>query len=93
MALQPSTGGTFIVNLYHAASSSNDGPVAVKEYLLWDRKAEGGFPGMSFFSHHATSILILNFAICVLFLGIITCFGLLQAVSAFSSLFGIRLTA
>lgn len=50
VALQPSTGGTFIVNLYHAAPSVNAGPVTAKQYLLWDRKAEGGFPGMSFSS-------------------------------------------
>lgn len=48
VALQPSTGGTFIVNLYTAATtstSSEDGEVHVLKHLLWDRKAEGGFPG------------------------------------------------
>ena len=64
--MQPSTGGTFIVKLYHATPSSlepspstaeegtaargdGDGKVEVKEYLLWDRKAEGGFPGTFLF--------------------------------------------
>lgn len=79
VALQPSTGGTFIVKLYHASPLTNvassslstaisvvhddgnrasgenvntdaegreKGRVVVNEYLLWDRKAEGGFPGM-----------------------------------------------
>jgi len=48
VALQPSTGGTFIVHLYHTAESdrgADDGVVAVQKHLLWDRKAEGGFPG------------------------------------------------
>ncbi|TVY44139.1 Guanine nucleotide-binding protein subunit gamma [Lachnellula subtilissima] len=45
VALQPSTGGTFVVHLYHAnPSSSGDEPVTMQKHLLWDRKAEGGFP-------------------------------------------------
>lgn len=51
MALQPSTGGTFVVKLFHGFSEEGgEGGVEVKEYLLWDRKAEGGFPGLSFTS-------------------------------------------
>lgn len=51
--MQPSTGGTFVVKLFHASPSSSaekmeGGEVEVKEYLLWDRKAEGGFPGSLF---------------------------------------------
>jgi predicted Rdx family selenoprotein len=45
VALQPSTGGTFVVKLYHAPPSADGGPASIQEHLLWDRKAEGGFPG------------------------------------------------
>jgi predicted Rdx family selenoprotein len=46
VALQPSVGGTFVVNLYTAATvNAQDEPVAIQKHLLWDRKAEGGFPG------------------------------------------------
>lgn len=43
------------MKLYHASPAdtqqegpdgADDGEVEVKEYLLWDRKTEGGFPGM-----------------------------------------------
>ncbi|KAH8595630.1 Rdx family-domain-containing protein [Bisporella sp. PMI_857] len=44
VALQPSTGGTFVVNLYTTSPSSADSPATIQEHLLWDRKAEGGFP-------------------------------------------------
>lgn len=30
------------------ADGEEEGEVKVMEYLLWDRKAEGGFPGMFF---------------------------------------------
>ena len=33
-----------------AGAGGESGKVEIKEYLLWDRKAEGGFPGMIFFS-------------------------------------------
>lgn len=49
VALQPSTGGIFTVRLYHSSEAQDLGSSAdlqVKEYLLWDRKTEGGFPGM-----------------------------------------------
>ncbi len=55
MALQPSTGGIFKISLYkEEPAASKDDPVTIQEYLLWDRKAEGGFPGM------ALIILFLN---------------------------------
>ncbi|RFU31782.1 hypothetical protein B7463_g4546, partial [Scytalidium lignicola] len=46
VALQPSTGGTFIVTLYHGSEASNaaGGPITIQRHLIWDRKAEGGFP-------------------------------------------------
>ncbi|RQM08130.1 hypothetical protein DH86_00000573, partial [Scytalidium sp. 3C] len=47
VALQPSTGGTFIVTLYNGgeASTTHDGALMnVQSHLIWDRKAEGGFP-------------------------------------------------
>ena len=47
VALQPSTGGIFVVKLCHVAAFSEGSPFALKEHLLWDRKAEGGFPGLS----------------------------------------------
>jgi predicted Rdx family selenoprotein len=47
VALQPSVGGTFVVQLYTAApAQSQEEPVTIERHLLWDRKAEGGFPGM-----------------------------------------------
>jgi predicted Rdx family selenoprotein len=50
VALQPSTGGTFIVSLY-----SSDFPIKndiqVHHHVLWDRKVEGGFPGTCFSFH------------------------------------------
>ncbi|KAI9646054.1 hypothetical protein NHQ30_005492 [Ciborinia camelliae] len=52
VALQPSTGGTFIVELFtNADSNTIDGvegkvekDVKVLKHTLWDRKTEGGFP-------------------------------------------------
>jgi len=45
VALQPSTGGTFKIYLYDEdPAASADEPASIQEYLLWDRKAEGGFP-------------------------------------------------
>jgi len=48
VALQPSTGGIFKIYLYNEErAASKDEPATIQEYLLWDRKAEGGFPGMA----------------------------------------------
>ena len=47
VALQPSTGGTFVVHLYTRSDSGKDAATLVQKHLLWDRKAEGGFPGTS----------------------------------------------
>ncbi|KAL6823880.1 Rdx family domain-containing protein [Trichoderma camerunense] len=47
VALQPSTGGTFIVTIHHlspASSSSSTSPASVQSTTLWDRKTDGGFP-------------------------------------------------
>jgi len=50
VALQPATGGTFVVEIFYttAEPTPNDGndgnDVQVQHHVLWDRKAEGGFP-------------------------------------------------
>jgi predicted Rdx family selenoprotein len=44
VALQPSTGGTFIVTIYHQAPGAAGGEAAVSSTVLWDRKVDGGFP-------------------------------------------------
>ncbi|PQE03013.1 selT selW selH seleno domain-containing protein [Rutstroemia sp. NJR-2017a BVV2] len=53
VALQPSTGGTFVVTLYHAGKNDDNegvkdenGEVKIQTHVIWDRKVEGGFPGM-----------------------------------------------
>lgn len=48
VALQPSTGGVFIVSLYTAQdpTTTSDGPLEIQCHVLWNRKEEGGFPGM-----------------------------------------------
>ncbi|TGO72783.1 hypothetical protein BELL_0419g00050 [Botrytis elliptica] len=66
VALQPSTGGTFIVELFTDANANKTATsnvereaeknvdevkeVKVLKHTLWDRKSEGGFPGLSPFS-------------------------------------------
>ncbi|KAL7909612.1 Rdx family domain-containing protein [Trichoderma velutinum] len=42
VALQPSTGGTFIVTIHHLSPSSSS--PSVQSTTLWDRKTDGGFP-------------------------------------------------
>ncbi|KAK5155887.1 hypothetical protein LTS14_005453 [Recurvomyces mirabilis] len=42
IALIPATGGLFTVHLTY--NTTTEGPVETREVLLWDRKAEGGFP-------------------------------------------------
>lgn len=45
MALQPSTGGTFVVTIQHsAAPSPADATPSLQTRVLWDRKVDGGFP-------------------------------------------------
>lgn len=51
VALQPSTGGTFIVEIFHPSSSStstSSPPIPshphIASTILWDRKTDGGFP-------------------------------------------------
>ncbi|PTB81132.1 hypothetical protein M440DRAFT_1459410 [Trichoderma longibrachiatum ATCC 18648] len=52
VALQPSTGGTFIVTIYHqhTPSTTSSSPSAAaaettaQSTVLWDRKTDGGFP-------------------------------------------------
>lgn len=47
IALIPATGGLFSVVLTYLPTQAAgvEGEVKVKSVLLWDRKAEGGFPG------------------------------------------------
>ncbi|KAF7541663.1 hypothetical protein G7054_g504 [Neopestalotiopsis clavispora] len=47
VALQPSTGGTFIVTIQHnsvPASASPSEASTLQTRVLWDRKTDGGFP-------------------------------------------------
>ncbi|KAF2109323.1 hypothetical protein BDV96DRAFT_652168 [Lophiotrema nucula] len=46
IALIPSTGGLFTVELTYVPPQSTEdgGDIEAKKVLLWDRKAEGGFP-------------------------------------------------
>lgn len=55
VALQPSTGGTFVVEIFHPlspstspsspeTSTSSSSTTTTQSRILWDRKADGGFP-------------------------------------------------
>lgn len=48
VALQPSTGGTFVVEILHAPqatpSSTSTTATNIQPRVLWDRKTDGGFP-------------------------------------------------
>lgn len=45
VALIPATGGLFTVHLtYKPESTGESGEAETQEVLIWDRKAEGGFP-------------------------------------------------
>ena len=58
VALIPSTGGVFVVDIFHDMSGrktededaregeKSTGGIRVESTRLWDRKVEGGFPGM-----------------------------------------------
>jgi len=47
-----------VVHLYTASTgSASDEDVEVQKHVLWDRKAEGGFPGMfSLFHSHPETV-------------------------------------
>lgn len=51
VALIPSTGGVFTIDIVHSGSPSSpdavmqEGQVTTQMSRLWDREAEGGFPG------------------------------------------------
>ncbi|UKZ63429.1 uncharacterized protein TrAtP1_004659 [Trichoderma atroviride] len=46
VALQPSTGGTFIVTIYHPSASPSESsePPVIRSTVLWNRKTDQGFP-------------------------------------------------
>jgi predicted Rdx family selenoprotein len=44
VALVPKTGGVFTVTIWHG--TMKDGEITTQESILWDRKRDGGFPGM-----------------------------------------------
>jgi predicted Rdx family selenoprotein len=52
------TGGVFTVTIWHADKEAvvDGGEVKTQEIILWDRKRDGGFPGMLLY---ITCILIL----------------------------------
>lgn len=56
VSLIPSIGGVFTIDLVHADAQSeqpakSQQAVNVQTTRIWDRKTEGGFPGMSFSCH------------------------------------------
>ncbi|KAI1777891.1 Rdx family-domain-containing protein [Hypoxylon cercidicola] len=46
VALQPSTGGTFVVSISFPDPNSSSSPASpsIQNRVLWDRKTDGGFP-------------------------------------------------
>ncbi|KAI1268480.1 Rdx family-domain-containing protein [Xylariaceae sp. FL1019] len=45
VALQPATGGVFIVEIFYSPIPSSDQtPITPQSRVLWDRKIDGGFP-------------------------------------------------
>ncbi|KAI0166260.1 Rdx family-domain-containing protein [Xylariaceae sp. FL1272] len=45
VALQPATGGIFVVEIFYSPTpSSDETPVTPQSRVLWDRKVDGGFP-------------------------------------------------
>ncbi|ETS85776.1 hypothetical protein PFICI_03801 [Pestalotiopsis fici W106-1] len=45
VALQPSTGGTFVVTIQHNSPPSSPSEAStLQTHVLWDRKTDGGFP-------------------------------------------------
>ncbi|KAI1766371.1 Rdx family-domain-containing protein [Hypoxylon sp. FL1150] len=44
VALQPSTGGTFIVEIFFRDPNTSSSNPTIQNRILWDRKTDGGFP-------------------------------------------------
>ncbi|KAH8880699.1 hypothetical protein GQ53DRAFT_703417, partial [Thozetella sp. PMI_491] len=44
VALQPSTGGVFVVEIVFTDTAAASPDAAVQRRVLWDRKTDGGFP-------------------------------------------------
>lgn len=55
VALVPVTGGVFTVTIWNAGPATALGEVSTEETLLWDRKRDGGFPGM-FLGHASVQV-------------------------------------
>lgn len=57
VALQPSTGGVFTVEIFYlpASPAGQSDEVKVQSKILWDRKTEGGFPGTLILNFRYTS--------------------------------------
>jgi predicted Rdx family selenoprotein len=60
------TGGVFTVTIWHAGPSAL-GEVSTQETLLWDRKRDGGFPGM--LNHFISPFLLSIYSISLYVLG------------------------
>lgn len=45
------TGGVFTVTIWSAGQQTALGEASTEESILWDRKRDGGFPGMSDLTH------------------------------------------
>ncbi|KAM3419353.1 hypothetical protein BST61_g5284 [Cercospora zeina] len=61
VALVPSTGGIFTVDLTYKPTPSQlevgDDPNEAKHVLLWDRKSEGGFPETRVLKQHVRNFI------------------------------------
>lgn len=75
------TGGVFTVTIWHAEKEAvaDGGEVKTQEIILWDRKRDGGFPGMfcllpcmPILPQHITSVSKLR---CLCANGILFCRG------------------
>ena len=60
VALIPSSGGVFTVTIFHSGvgvtTAGTDGQT--EEKVIWDRKRDGGFPGLFLASIHPCSVVI-----------------------------------
>jgi len=43
VALKPSTGGAFVIEIFHIHDGSGE-PTSIQNHILWGRRTEGGFP-------------------------------------------------